>query len=205
MRSLLALCLLATAHFGKWHLSNDMIPDSPLPAVYGYDKYGAFNCAGEQMPVHEDADRAIALMEESGAAEKLFFINLWMHEPHTPFHTVPKYEWWFREMASREDQIEYRALPEGARPVVIRTDVEDCEITGDPPLVYDSDELDRERRNLRSRRKRGGDNRKPQVFFGEKRCSGFGRRGFGEAVRAVLAQRRGPLRLLAFRTWTLDH
>ncbi|MSR43585.1 MAG: N-acetylgalactosamine-6-sulfatase, partial [Pedosphaera sp.] len=25
----------ATAHFGKWHLSNDMIPDSPLPKVYG--------------------------------------------------------------------------------------------------------------------------------------------------------------------------
>lgn len=50
----------ATAHFGKWHLSNDMIPDSPLPSAYGYDEYGAFNCAGEQMPVHEDAQHAIA-------------------------------------------------------------------------------------------------------------------------------------------------
>ena len=28
-----------------------------------------------------------------------------MHEPHTPFHTVPKYEWRFRDMESREDQI----------------------------------------------------------------------------------------------------
>ena len=45
----------ATAHFGKWHLANNMIPDSPLPKDYGYDEYGAFNCAGEQMPVHEDA------------------------------------------------------------------------------------------------------------------------------------------------------
>ena len=95
----------ATAHFGKWHLSNDMIPDSPLPKVYGYDEYGAFNCAGEQMPVHKDADRAIAFIEKSAAAKKPFFINLWMHEPHTPFHTVPKYEWRFREMKSREDQI----------------------------------------------------------------------------------------------------
>ena len=95
----------ATAHFGKWHLSNDMIPDSPLPGVYGYDEYGAFNCAGEQMPVHEDADHAIAFIEKSAAAKKPFFINLWMHEPHTPFHTVPKYEWRFREMESREDQI----------------------------------------------------------------------------------------------------
>ena len=39
----------------QWLLSNNMIPDSPLPDVYGYDEYGAFNCAGEQMPVHEDA------------------------------------------------------------------------------------------------------------------------------------------------------
>jgi len=95
----------ATAHFGKWHLSNDMIPDSPLPKAYGYDEYGAFNCAGEQMPVHEDADHAIAFIKKSAAANKPFFINLWMHEPHTPFHTVPKYEWRFPDMESREDQI----------------------------------------------------------------------------------------------------
>lgn len=94
-----------TAHFGKWHLSNDMIPDSPLPSVYGYDEYGAFNCAGEQMPVHEDARHAIAFMEKCAAAKRPFFVNFWMHEPHTPFHTVPKYEWRFREMNSREDQI----------------------------------------------------------------------------------------------------
>lgn len=95
----------ATAHFGKWHLSNDMIPDSPLPKVYGYDEYGAFNCAGEQMPVHEDAQHAIAFIEKSAAAKKPFFINLWMHEPHTPFHTLPKYEWRFRQLEQREDQI----------------------------------------------------------------------------------------------------
>lgn len=81
----------ATAHFGKWHLANNMIPDSPLPKDYGYDEYGAFNCAGQQMPVHEDADRAIAFMEKNAAAKKPFFINLWMHEPHTPFHTLPEY------------------------------------------------------------------------------------------------------------------
>jgi N-acetylgalactosamine-6-sulfatase len=77
----------------------------PTPAAYGYDEYGAFNCSGEQMPVHEDARHAIAFIEKSAAAKKPFFINLWMHEPHTPFHTVPKYEWRFRDMKSREDQI----------------------------------------------------------------------------------------------------
>ncbi|MGB7345155.1 MAG: sulfatase-like hydrolase/transferase [Pirellulaceae bacterium] len=88
----------ATAHFGKWHLANNMIPDSPLPSEYGYDAYGAFNCAGEQMPVHEDADNAIEFIQQSHKADKPFFINLWMHEPHTPFHTVPKYRWRFRDL-----------------------------------------------------------------------------------------------------------
>ncbi len=93
-----------TAHYGKWHLANNMIPDSPTPAVYGYDDYGAFNCSGEQMPWHEDADRASAFIEKSVAEKKPFFINVWMHEPHTPFHTVPKYEWRFRHL-DRPDQI----------------------------------------------------------------------------------------------------
>lgn len=95
----------ATAHYGKWHLANNMIPDSPTPAEYGYDEYGAFNCSGEQMPVHEDAMHTSAFIEKSVAAGKPFFVNLWVHEPHTPFHTVPKYEWRFREMESKPDAI----------------------------------------------------------------------------------------------------
>ncbi len=93
----------ATAHYGKWHLSNNMIPDSPLPSEYGYDDYGAFNCAGEQMPVHEDSENAIAFIEQSTAAGKPFFINLWLHEPHTPFHTVPKYRWRFKELKETDN------------------------------------------------------------------------------------------------------
>jgi N-acetylgalactosamine-6-sulfatase len=88
----------ATGHFGKWHLANNMILDSPLPGEYGYDEYGAFNCAGEQMPVHEDARHAIAFIEQSHRDNKPFFVNLWIHEPHTPFHTVPKYRWRFRDL-----------------------------------------------------------------------------------------------------------
>ena len=94
-----------TAHYGKWHLGNDMIPDSPTPAHYGYDDYGAFNCSGEQMPWHEDAERASAFIEQSVNQKKPFFVNVWLHEPHTPFHTVPKYEWRFRHLENRADQI----------------------------------------------------------------------------------------------------
>jgi len=92
-----------TAHFGKWHLSNNMIPDSPLPSEYCFDAYGAFNCAGEQMPVHEDARQACAFIEKSHRETKPFYINLWIHEPHTPFHTVPKYRWRFRDLAERDN------------------------------------------------------------------------------------------------------
>jgi len=88
----------ATAHYGKWHLSNNMIPDSPLPTAYGYDAYGAFNCAGEQMPVHEDASNAIKFIEKCHEKKQPFFINLWVHEPHTPFHTVPEYRQRFEEL-----------------------------------------------------------------------------------------------------------
>ena len=93
----------ATAHYGKWHLANNMIPDSPLPIEYGYDEYGAFNCAGEQIPVHEDSEQTVAFIEKSQRAGKPFFINLWLHEPHTPFHTVPKYRWRFRDLPKKDN------------------------------------------------------------------------------------------------------
>ena len=81
----------ATAHFGKWHLTNTMVPDAPLPLQYGYDVYGTFNCSGPQMPVHEDVQRSIAFIEKSHAAGKPFFLNLWIHEPHTPHYPLPEY------------------------------------------------------------------------------------------------------------------
>lgn len=80
-----------TGHFGKWHLTGSAVPDAPRPERYGYDHVAAFNCPGELMPVHDDAKNAIALIEESQRQDKPFFINLWIHEPHTPFHTVQKY------------------------------------------------------------------------------------------------------------------
>lgn len=92
-----------TGHFGKWHLSNNMIPDSPRPEKYGYDMVGAFNCSGEQMPVHDDAKNAIALIERSVKEDKPFFINLWVHEPHTPFHTLPEYRKRFPDLPDRDN------------------------------------------------------------------------------------------------------
>jgi arylsulfatase A-like enzyme len=89
----------ATAHYGKWHLANDMIPDAPFPSEYGYDDYGAFNCSGPQMYVHDDVKSAIPFIEKSHAQGKPFFVNLWMHEPHTPFHVDPKLQKLFPKLS----------------------------------------------------------------------------------------------------------
>ena len=43
------------------------------------------------MPVHEDARHAVDFIEKSHRAGKPFFINLWIHEPHTPHYPKPKY------------------------------------------------------------------------------------------------------------------
>lgn len=130
----------ATAHFGKWHLANNMIPDSPLPGEYGYDEYGAFNCAGEQMPVHEDAANAIQFMEKSHRAGKPFFINLWLHEPHTPFHTVPKYRWRFRDMENEQDNIYASVLSHADERIGEVLDTLDrLGITEDTLVVFSSD------------------------------------------------------------------
>lgn len=130
----------ATAHFGKWHLANNMIPDSPVPGNYGYDEYGAFNCAGEQMPVHEDSKHAVAFIEKSAAAEKPFFINLWIHEPHTPFHTVPKYEWRFRDMENPADAIYASVLSHADDRIGEVLDTLDrLELTDNTLVIFSSD------------------------------------------------------------------
>ena len=78
-----------------------MVPDAPLPTEYGYDNYAAFNCSGPQMPVHDDVPRAIEFIEKCVAAEKPFFINLWIHEPHTPHYPKPEFLEKFRGSRSR--------------------------------------------------------------------------------------------------------
>ena len=73
-----------TGHFGKWHLTNRHVSDAPLPPAYGYDEYGAFNLPGEQIGVSEVCPRAAAFIRRH--RDKPFFINVWIHETHTPHY-----------------------------------------------------------------------------------------------------------------------
>ena len=71
----------ATAHYGKWHLANNMIPDSPLPIGNEYaQRYGDPN----PVDIFGMARRASAFMEKNKRARKPFFIQLSWHALHSP-------------------------------------------------------------------------------------------------------------------------
>lgn len=73
-----------TAHFGKWHLTNSHIPDAPLLDKYGYDESAVFNGPGIQTDGLKVYDDTIDFIRRH--KDKPFFINLWIHEPHTPHY-----------------------------------------------------------------------------------------------------------------------
>lgn len=77
-----------TCHFGKWHLTNYFIPDAPDPGAYGYDEFAIWGGSGLSAQPHEIFDRAIKVIKEPGG--RPFFINLWIHEPHTPHYPKPE-------------------------------------------------------------------------------------------------------------------
>jgi len=129
----------ATAHYGKWHLANDMIPDSPLPTAYGIDEYGAFNCAGPQMFVHDDVKMALPFIERSRELGKPFFINLWMHEPHTPFHVDPKLQAEFSELDEADAIYAATLLHADTRIGELLNGLDEIGITDDTLVIFSSD------------------------------------------------------------------
>jgi arylsulfatase A-like enzyme len=79
-----------TGHFGKWHLTNRETRGAPPPEAYGYDEAKVFN-GGAEWPVaavNATADDAAAFIEAS--AGKPFFVNVWLHESHTPHTPAPE-------------------------------------------------------------------------------------------------------------------
>lgn len=130
----------ATAHYGKWHLTNIMVPDAPLPSEYGYDDYGTFNCSGPQMPVHDDVKRSIQFIERSRAAGKPFFINLWIHEPHTPHYPKPEYLKRFAHLNSEPDEIYAAVLAHAdARIGELLSALDRLQLTENTLVIFSSD------------------------------------------------------------------
>ena len=79
-----------TAHFGKWHLTNRNTQGAPKPEAYGYDEASVFN-GGAEWPsadLHATAANTVAFIQAN--KEKPFFINVWLHESHTPHVPTPE-------------------------------------------------------------------------------------------------------------------
>ncbi len=74
-----------TGHFGKWHLTNTGAKGAPLPTEYGFDEFAVFNGPGDaksQAKVQDTAKNAVRFIREN--KDRPFFVNIWIHEPHTP-------------------------------------------------------------------------------------------------------------------------
>ncbi len=81
----------ATAHFGKWHLSNTHIKDAPSPLAYGYDEFDCFNLSSQFKQMHPDSTifKTIDFIERH--KEKPFFANVWIHATHTPHYPKERF------------------------------------------------------------------------------------------------------------------
>ncbi|TWU32514.1 sulfatase-like hydrolase/transferase [Novipirellula artificiosorum] len=80
-----------TGHFGKWHLTNAGVEGAPKPEAYGYDNYAVFNGGtgwGKPEPLHDMAKDTLAFIEAN--KDQPFFVNVWLHESHTPHVPTPE-------------------------------------------------------------------------------------------------------------------
>lgn len=127
----------ATGHFGKWHLTNVQIKDAPLPPQYGYDEFGAFNLPGDNMPPAETADRVIDFI--SRHKDQPFFVNMWIHETHTPHYPEPKIMKEFGHLS--EQQMVYASiLAAGDRDVgKVMDALEELGLTENTLVIFSSD------------------------------------------------------------------
>jgi N-acetylgalactosamine-6-sulfatase len=99
-----------TAHFGKWHLTNRGINDAPLPPAYGYDEYAAFNVPGKEISTAAACPRTVDFIRRH--KDHPFFINVWLHETHTPHFPLPQYLKQFKDLAVQK-QVYAAVVAEG--------------------------------------------------------------------------------------------
>ena len=72
----------ATGHFGKWHLTNHGAAGAPSPQAYGFDEAAVFNGPGVEAGLHDTSGNAVRFIRAH--ADAPFYLNVWLHESHTP-------------------------------------------------------------------------------------------------------------------------
>ena len=126
-----------TGHFGKWHLTNQAIKDAPLPTAYGFDEYAAFNLPDPQTPPEKTYEKAIDFIRRH--KDERFFLNLWIHETHTPHY--PKKPWLEKFKHLEKQQQVYAAVVGYAdyRIGQVLQTLEELDLADDTLVVFSSD------------------------------------------------------------------
>ena len=79
-----------TGHFGKWHLTNRKTPGAPRPDAYGIDEYAVFNGGADWPAASVGATAANTAAFIQANRDRPFYINVWLHETHTPHAPSPE-------------------------------------------------------------------------------------------------------------------
>ena len=126
-----------TAHFGKWHLTNRNIKDAPLPIEYGYDEAAVFNGPGQQTDTFKLYDDAADFIKRN--KDVPFFINLWIHETHTPHYPTKNSMAKYTHL-NEQDQV-YAAVVDGADQRIgkILNLLDELSLTENTLVVFSSD------------------------------------------------------------------
>jgi len=89
---------------------------------------------------HKDVDRSIKFIEKSVKEEHPFFINIWLHEPHTPFHVLPKYRQMFPHLTNDGENIYAATLAYADERVGILLDyLDENDLADDTLVIFSSD------------------------------------------------------------------
>lgn len=86
-----------TGHFGKWHIgAGNGVPNE---AEYGYDRYATFN-GSKTIDIPKGGLSSVDHTEEfiRDFKDQPFFINLWLHEVHTPHIPQPRFMEQFKHL-----------------------------------------------------------------------------------------------------------
>lgn len=127
-----------TGHFGKWHLADSRASDAPLPTSYGIDEYASFNVPGkEKISYEESVPRALDFIKKN--RDTTFFMNVWIHETHTPFYPREEYLEKYKNLDERK-QVYASIIAEGDAGVgAILNVLKDLNIDDNTLVIFSSD------------------------------------------------------------------
>jgi N-acetylgalactosamine-6-sulfatase len=129
----------ATAHFGKWHLTNVHVKDAPSPLEYGYDEFDCFNVSPrfKQAPADSTIFRAIDFIERK--KDQPFFVNVWIHATHTPHYPKDHFMKQYSELDEQQQVYASIATEADHRIGLLFKKLKELGIDGNTLVIFSSD------------------------------------------------------------------